>query len=66
MTNILKSQAVQDLLDRASGISESGGDPRLKAIVRDILEALMGIVEKHDISEDEFWRATQYLQDGAG
>jgi catechol 1,2-dioxygenase len=66
MTNIVKSQAVQDLLNRASGISESGGDPRLKAIVRDILEALMGIVEKHDISEDEFWRATQYLQDGAG
>jgi len=66
MTDIVKSQAVQDLLNRASGISESGGDPRLKAIVRDILEALMGIVEKHDISEDEFWRATQYLQDGAG
>ena len=65
MTDIVKSDAVQNLLDRASGISESGGNPRLKAITRDVLEALMQIIEKHDISESEFWQATQFLQDGA-
>lgn len=65
MTDIVNSKAVQDLLDRASGMSESGGNPRLKAITRDVLEAIMTIIEKHDISESEFWQATQFLQDGA-
>ena len=34
--------------------------------VRDLLEAIMTIVEKHDISESEFWGAIKFLQDGAG
>lgn len=66
MTDIVKSQAVQSLLDRASGMNETGGNRRLKAITRDVLEALMGIIEKHDISESEFWQATKFLADGAG
>lgn len=65
MTNIVKSEAVQSLLDRASGTSESGGDTRLKAITHDLLESMMIIIEKHDISESEFWQASQFLQDGA-
>lgn len=66
MTDIVKSQAVQSLLDRASGTNESGGNARLKAVTRDLLEAIMTIVEKHDISESEFWGAIKFLQDGAG
>ncbi|MFM9941082.1 MAG: dioxygenase [Hyphomicrobiaceae bacterium] len=66
MTDILKTRAVQDLLDRASGVSEISGNPRLKVIMRDLLEALMGLIEKHDISESEFWSAVKYLGDGAG
>lgn len=66
MTQIVKSQAVQSLLDRASGTTEAGGNPRLKAITRDLLEAIMVLIEKHDISESEFWGAIKFLQDGAG
>ncbi len=66
MTDILKTQAVQTLLDRASGVLEGSGNPRLKAITRDLLQALMGVIEKHDISESEFWDAVKYLGDGAG
>jgi len=66
MTDIVKTKEVQDLLDRASGLSESGGNPRLKAIMRDVLEATMQIIEKHDIDESEFWQALKFLQDGAG
>ena len=66
MTDIVRSATVQNLLDRASGVSESGGNPRLKAIARDLLQALMTIIEKHDISESEFWQAVKFLQDGAG
>jgi catechol 1,2-dioxygenase len=65
MTDIVKTKEVQDLLDRASGLNESGGNPRLKAIMRDVLEASMEIIEKHDIDESEFWQALKFLQDGA-
>jgi hypothetical protein len=37
MTNIVKSQAVQELPGRASGVLESGGKPRYKVIARDEL-----------------------------
>ena len=66
MTDIIRSEAVQSLLDRASGLDQGGGNPRLKAITRDLLQAIMVIIEKHDISESEFWQAVKFLQDGAG
>ena len=65
MTNIVNTAAVQSLLDRASGLDQGAGDTRLKAITRDILEAMMRIIEQHDISEDEFWLGTRFLQEGA-
>jgi catechol 1,2-dioxygenase len=64
LSNLVESPEVQQLLDRASGVNEQGGDARLKAIVRDLLEALMTIIEKHDVIEGEFWTAIKFLQDG--
>ncbi|MEX6632310.1 dioxygenase family protein [Hyphococcus lacteus] len=66
MTDIVNSKQVQDLLDTAAGINQSGGNPRVKSIMRDLLEGLMTTIEKHDISEDEFWVALKFLQDGVG
>lgn len=57
---------IQTLLDRASGLATEGGNPRLKAILRDLLEAAMQIIVRHDISDDEFWAAAKYLSEGAG
>lgn len=65
-SGFVQSAAVQDLLDRASGVSETGGDPRLKAILRDLIEAVMTTIVKHDVGEDELWGAVKFLQDGAG
>lgn len=65
MTSIVNSEAVQTLLDRASGMTEAGGNQRLKSITRDLLEAIMGIIETHDISDGEFWEAVGFLQNGA-
>ena len=65
MTNLVASKEVQTLLDRASGIGETGGNARLKAIMRDLVESTMSLIEKHDISESEFWQAVNYLQNGA-
>jgi catechol 1,2-dioxygenase len=63
MTSIVKGPEVQALLDRASGVGEEGGSPRLKAIMRDLLEGIMTVIEAHDVSESEFWQAVKYLQD---
>ena len=65
MTNLVASKEVQTLLDRASGICEAGGNARLKAIMRDFLESTMSLIEKHDITESEFWQAIDYLQNSA-
>jgi catechol 1,2-dioxygenase len=64
-TNFVKTPEVQALLDKAAGLNQSGGDARLKAIFRDILEAAARIIVRHDISEDEFWGAVNFMQKGA-
>lgn len=63
--DFVRTQPVQDLLDRASGLSVAGGDARLKSIMRDWLESTMNLIVKHDISESEFWQAIAFLQNGA-
>lgn len=60
-TKATQTEYVQKLLDRASGLSEVGGDKRLKAIVRDLLEQVCVTIEKHDITEDEFWGAITFI-----
>lgn len=65
-TSFVKSPEVQKLLDRAAGIEESGGNPRLKAIMRDLIESAMTVIVKHDVSESEFWLAVKYLAEGSG
>lgn len=64
--DFVNSAPVQDLLDRASGQTTEGGDPRLKGITRDLIEAIMKIIVRHDVTQDEFWGAIKFLQDGAG
>lgn len=64
--NFVKTPEIQQLLDRASGVNESGGNARLKGIMRDLTESVMEVIVKHDISENEFWTAMKFLADGAG
>ncbi|WP_176595174.1 MULTISPECIES: dioxygenase [Sphingobium] len=63
--SFVKTPEIQQLLDRAAGVRESGGDPRLKAIMRDLTESVMELIVKHDISESEFWLAMKYLADSS-
>ncbi|MBD3744889.1 MAG: catechol 1,2-dioxygenase [Sphingopyxis terrae] len=65
-TDFVQSAPIQNLLDRASGFDTEGGDPRLKHIVRDLVEAVMNTIVKYDIDESEFWKAVTFLQQGAG
>lgn len=64
--SFVKTPEIQDLLDRAAGLNESGGNARLKAIVRDLTESVMELIVRHDVSESEFWLAMKFLSDGAG
>lgn len=64
--SFVKTPEIQQLLDRAAGVNESGGSPRLKAIMRDLTESVMELIVRHDISESEFWLAMKYLSDSAG
>lgn len=64
--SFVKTPEIQHLLDKAAGTDESGGNPRLKAIVRDLTQSIMELIVRHDISEDEFWLAMKYLGDSAG
>ncbi len=63
--DFVKTPAIQQLLDRAAGIGTEGGSPRLKAIMRDLIEAVMTLVVRHDLSESEFWQGVNFLQQGA-
>lgn len=60
--SFVKGSQVQDLLDRVAGIGNDAGDPRLKAIVRDLVEGLMTVIVAHDVSENELWGAVNFLQ----
>ena len=61
--DFVQTPGIQSLLDRASGHTAEGGDRRLKAIMRDLIEAAMRIIVRHDISESEFWGAAKFLAD---
>ena len=64
--DFVKTAPIQALLDRASGTDQEGGDARLKAIARDLIEAVMVAIVKYDIDEGEFWQAVNFFQQGAG
>jgi catechol 1,2-dioxygenase len=64
--SFVKTPQVQQLLDKASGLAEAGGDTRTKAIVRDVLDGIFTAIAKHDVTEDEFWLAVKFLADGVG
>ena len=64
--SFVKTPAIQDLLDRVAGTASDKGDPRVKAILRDLVESLMVLIVKHDIDENEVWGAVNFLQNGAG
>tara|TARA_A100001391_G_scaffold205464_1_gene207473 strand:- start:10470 stop:11360 length:891 start_codon:yes stop_codon:yes gene_type:complete len=63
--DFVATDAVQTLLDKASGIGEDGGNQRLKVITRDLLEAIMKTIVRHEVTESEFWQAITFLQNGA-
>lgn len=64
--SFVRTPAVQNLLDRSVGLDSAEGNPRLKAVLRDLLQSIMEVMARNDVTESEMWTAVKFLQDGAG
>ncbi|MEM7569690.1 MAG: dioxygenase, partial [Pseudomonadota bacterium] len=65
MSDLVQSKPVQDLLDKVAGLSETAGDARFKAILRDFTQSMMTLIDKHDVSDGELWTFIDFLQKAA-
>jgi len=59
--HIAQTPEVQDFLRLASGLDQSGGNPRTKQIVHRILSDLFKTIDDLDITSDEYWAGIAYL-----
>lgn len=64
-SDLVNTKNVQAFLDRISGVDQEKGDARLKKIVRRIVSDLFEVIDEHDVSAEEFWRALNFLQQSA-
>lgn len=64
-TGLAKDAEATALARRAAGLTVEGGNPRLKAIIHDLLLAAFEVIDRHDISENEFWSAVGFAQSAA-
>jgi catechol 1,2-dioxygenase len=65
MEDITAVPAVARLLEAASGGTAAGGDPRLKAILADVLRDSYRTIARHNVTPAEFWRAVHFAIGGA-
>src|SRR5262249_701179 len=52
-------------LDKLSGLDQSGGDLRLKRIIRRIVAELFSTIDECNVTPEEFWAAVAFLQGSA-
>ena len=52
---------IQSFFEEAAGFRSDNGSPRLKSIILRVLQDSAKIIEDLDITEDEFWKAVDYL-----
>ncbi|WP_245896975.1 catechol 1,2-dioxygenase [Sphingomonas fennica] len=63
---ITNTAEIQALLDKVAGLDQTAGNPRIKAIVRRLVENICQAIDDFDVNESEFWLALNFLQGGAG
>ncbi|WP_156485008.1 catechol 1,2-dioxygenase [Erwinia sp. ErVv1] len=59
--NIIHTEAFKAFIAVSCGINADGGDARFKAIMNRMMSDLCGLIEEFAISDEEFWRAVNYL-----
>lgn len=63
---IAQSAEVQSLLDKVSGLDQTGGDSRIKQIIRRIVGDAFATIDEFDVSAEEFWATLGFFQQGSG
>lgn len=62
---ITSSGEIQTLLKSIAGLSNAGGDPRIKEIVHRLIGDLFAAIEDLNITESEFWHGLHFMQSAA-
>jgi len=60
-SSILETSPTKDLLAKLSGLSEPGGNERVKHIVQRVVSDMFKTIEEFDVTPAEFWTAMSYL-----
>ncbi|NOV20416.1 catechol 1,2-dioxygenase [Ensifer adhaerens] len=64
-SKLVENRDTQAFLDKIAGIGSSGGNERVKQIVRRIVGDLFATIDEFDVTEDEFWAALNFTAAGA-
>lgn len=59
--NLMTKAQMKELAEEASGLKQSGGDPRVKEIANRLLYRLMQVIDECDVSMEEFWAGIGFL-----
>jgi catechol 1,2-dioxygenase len=59
--SLTQKPEVQELLKRAAGLNQKGGNERLKKITQRISTDLCKTIEEFDVTPTEFWTAVSYI-----
>lgn len=59
--SLTNTPQVQQLLNRAAGLDQPGGNERLKRIVHRLVTDLCRTIEEFDVNPTEFWTAVSYV-----
>jgi catechol 1,2-dioxygenase len=59
--SLTQKPEVQELLKRAAGLNQKGGNERLKKITQQISTDLCKTIEEFDVTPTEFWTAVSYV-----
>ena len=67
MTQLTESAEIEAFLDKIAGINNpvAAGSQRTREILRKIVSDLFDTIDRFDVSEDEFWRALNFVAAGA-
>lgn len=60
---VMQTEAVQTLLEKASGFDQSGGNQRAKTLIHRVLSDLYKAVDDLNVTDQEFWAAMSYLNE---
>jgi catechol 1,2-dioxygenase len=59
----MQTNAVKTLLEKAAGLNNAEGNPRMKEIIHRLLSDIYQMIEDLDITPEEFWKGANYINE---